>query len=112
MELDSYNLTLFNFKAILYAGNKTQPKKLVIVFEDSRYSTQVNSCVSLTTEWHQRFCIRSCKKHSYVYFKLISVGQKEREEGESQVVANDIINSVSKVYRSYILSDNIAVGYL
>jgi len=28
----TYNLTLFNFKAVLYAGNKTYPKKLVIIF--------------------------------------------------------------------------------
>lgn len=42
----------------------------------------------------------------------MSVRQKEREEGESQVVANDIINSANKVYRSYIFADDLAVGYL
>lgn len=112
MQQDSYNLTLFNFKAILYAGNKTHPKQLVIILQDSRYSTQVSNCISLTTEWHQRFAIRSCKKHSSIYFKLISVGQKQRQQGQSQVVANDIINSAAKVHRSYIFCDNLAVGYL
>ena len=38
--------------------------------------------------------------------------EKEKEEGESQVVVNDIINCSSRAYRSYFFADDLAVGYL
>ena len=67
---------LFNFKAVLYAGNIAYPKKLVIIFEDSKYSTSIINYTSITTEWSQRFYIKNCNKKSFVHFKLISVDRK------------------------------------
>ena len=98
---------------MLYAGNKSAPKKLVIVFEDSRYSTDTALCNSLTTEWPQRFGIRNCREGASIFFCLCSVGEdRQREEGVAESSVSDIVSCTKKPYRTYFFVNDLAVGYL
>jgi hypothetical protein len=66
----AFDVNMHNFKATVYHTQLESHKRLLIIFEDSRYATETVACERLVAKWDKRFGIRNCRESSYIYFRL------------------------------------------